>query len=38
MSIALDTAAPLDAKAAAAEARYAQATQLQLTWWRWPAW
>jgi peptide/nickel transport system permease protein len=34
MSIALDTAAPLDAKAAAAEARYAQATQLQLTWWR----
>ncbi|MDB5375666.1 MAG: binding-protein-dependent transport system inner rane component [Rubritepida sp.] len=34
MSIALDTAVPLDAKAAAAEARYAQATQLQLTWWR----
>lgn len=34
MSIAIDSASPLDAKAAAAEARYAQATQLQLTWWR----
>ncbi|WP_424813381.1 ABC transporter permease [Roseococcus sp. YIM B11640] len=34
MSAAVDTQAPLDAKAAAAEARYAQATQLQLTWWR----
>lgn len=34
MSAVVDTAAPLDAKAAAAEARYAQATQLQLTWWR----
>ncbi len=34
MSAVIDTAAPADAKAAAAEARYAQATQLQLTWWR----
>ncbi len=34
MSVAIDTAIPLDTKAAAAEARYAQATQLQLTWWR----
>lgn len=34
MSAVVDSSAPLDAKAAAAEARYAQATQLQLTWWR----
>jgi peptide/nickel transport system permease protein len=34
MSAAIDTQAPVDAKTAAAEARYAQATQLQLTWWR----
>ena len=34
MSAVVDAGTPIDAKAAAAEARYAQATQLQLTWWR----